>query len=132
MAMEKKNLDSKRIACIYIRLANDNHERELQQQKQLLLDYAEKQRLEVIATYSDIGSGVNYNRKGLAEMQDAAARGKFDVLLVKDLSRLGRDYIKNAKFIDTLKKSNVTVITPFGEVADATTDAMMFMAKYAR
>lgn len=47
-----------------------------------------------IAEYIDDGySGLNFNRPAFQRMIEDAKQGKIDTILVKDLSRLGRDYI---------------------------------------
>ena len=47
-----------------------------------------------VREYIDDGySGTNFNRPAFQDMIEDAKKGKVDVLLVKDLSRLGRDYI---------------------------------------
>ncbi len=52
-----------------------------------------------------------FNRKGLAEMEQAVSESLIDVVLVKDLSRLGRHRTQTALFIDHLRENNVKVIS---------------------
>ncbi len=54
-------------------------------------------------------SGMTFERKGMHQIELAVEDGKVDVLLVKDLSRLGRHRTRTALFIDYLRKNNVKV-----------------------
>lgn len=56
-----------------------------------------------IKEYIDDGySGTNFNRPAFQEMIEDAKKGKIDVLLVKDLSRLGRDYIGVGDYLEQI------------------------------
>lgn len=52
---------------------------------------------------------MTFNRKGLGELEIAVDEGKIDVVLVKDLSRLGRHRTQTELFIDHLRQNNVKV-----------------------
>ncbi len=52
---------------------------------------------------------MTFNRKGLGEIENAVNEGKIDVVLVKDLSRLGRHRTQTELFIDHLRQNNVKV-----------------------
>lgn len=94
-------------------------------QKSILLDYCAAQNYEVYKVYVDDGySGLNFNRPGFQELLTDVENGVINMVLTKDLSRLGRDYImtgyyseiyfesKGARYIaladdfDSLKKNN--------------------------
>jgi DNA invertase Pin-like site-specific DNA recombinase len=54
-------------------------------------------------TYTDDGySGGNFNRPGFRQMVEDARAGIINLVLVKDLSRLGRDYIEVGRYTDIL------------------------------
>lgn len=58
-------------------------------QRQILVDYAEQQGYEIVGESSDDNvSGMTFERKGLAELENPVDEDKVDVVLVKDLSRL--------------------------------------------
>lgn len=99
-------------AWLYYRLSRDEDEEmnSLQNQRQILVDYAEQNGYEIVGeSFDDNVSGVTFNRKGLGELEIAVDEGKIDVVLVKDLSRLGRHRTQTELFIDHLRQNNVKV-----------------------
>lgn len=51
--------------------------------------------------YFDISySGTNFNRPGFEEMVQDMRKGIINCIIVKDLSRLGRDYIETGNYIE--------------------------------
>ena len=82
----------------------------LQNQRQILLEYAEQNGMEVVGeSFDDNVSGMTFTRKGLGQLEEAVSENKIDVVLVKDLSRLGRHRTQTALFIDHLRENNVKV-----------------------
>jgi len=56
-----------------------------------------------VTEYIDDGySGTNFNRPSFRQMIENAKKGMIDVILVKDLSRLGRDYIVTGDYIEQI------------------------------
>ncbi len=101
-------------AWLYYRLSRDEDEEmnSLHNQRQILIDYAEQNGYEVVGeSFDDNVSGMTFNRKGLGELEAALDEDKFDTVLVKDLSRLGRHRTQTALFIDHLRENNVKVIS---------------------
>lgn len=92
---------------IYCRLSNDD-EREgesvsIENQKLLLQRYVREQGWNEIDTYIDDGySGTNFQRPGVQRLIADAKAGKINVILVKDLSRFGRNYIEFGQYTDYL------------------------------
>lgn len=75
-------------AWLYYRLSRDEDEEmnSLYNQRQILVDYAEQQGYEIVGESSDDNvSGMTFDRKGLAKLENAVDEGKVDVVLVKDL-----------------------------------------------
>lgn len=110
---EFKELDKMR-AWLYYRLSRDEDEEmnSLQNQRQILVDYAEQNGYEIVGeSFDDNVSGMTFNRKGLGKLEIAVDEGKIDVVLVKDLSRLGRHRTQTELFIDHLRQNNVKVIS---------------------
>ena len=100
-------------AWLYYRLSRDEDEEmnSLQNQRQILADYAEQNGYEVVGeSFDDNVSGMTFNRKGLGQLEAAVDENKIDTVLVKDLSRLGRHRTQTALFIDHLRENNVKVI----------------------
>lgn len=52
--------------------------------------------------YDDGYTGTNFDRPGFQELLKALESGKADCVIVKDLSRLGRDYIETGKYIERI------------------------------
>lgn len=110
---EFKEVDKMR-AWLYYRLSRDEDEEmnSLQNQRQILVDYAEQNGCEIVGeSFDDNVSGMTFNRKGLGKLEIAVDEGKIDVVLVKDLSRLGRHRTQTELFIDHLRQNNVKVIS---------------------
>lgn len=105
-------------AWLYCRIdaPEDEHGRLKGQQKELE-DYAEQMGFEVVGVSQDTGSGLNFARNGLTEVIEAAAEGKMDVLLIVNLSRLGRDTVKTMDFIRGLDWLGIGLYSPLeGEI----------------
>ncbi len=63
----------------------------------------EKDKFEIVDVFMDNGfTGANMNRPSFIQMVDLIRSGEIDVLIVKDLSRVGRDYIGVGEFINSL------------------------------
>lgn len=72
---------------------------------------------EVHAPIIDIGSGTNFEKSGLEELQELARSGSIDYLYISALDRLGRDSLKTLQILKCLEESDVTVKTIDGEFA---------------
>jgi len=108
----KTNGGIKMKAWLYYRLSRDEDAEmnSLQNQRQILVDYAEQNGYEITGeSFDDNVSGMTFERKGLHQIELAVEDGKIDILLVKDLSRLGRHRTRTALFIDYLRENNVRV-----------------------
>ena len=103
-------------AAIYCRLskddANEGISASIQNQEELLRGYCAEQGWSVAGIFRDDGySGMNQNRPGFQRMLSEIEQGKFDVVLTKDLSRLGRDYADTGKLIgETFPKKRIRYI----------------------
>lgn len=92
---------------IYCRLSNDD-EREgdsvsIENQRLLLQRYVQEQGWNLIDTYIDDGfSGTNFQRPGVQRLIADAKAKRINVILVKDLSRFGRNYIEFGQYTDYL------------------------------
>lgn len=92
-------------AGIYARLSNEaSGEETLETQVCFLKRFVEDQKDMVLAeTYSDFGfTGTNFERPGFTRLMEDAKRGKIDCIVVKDLSRLGRNYIETGNLIENV------------------------------
>lgn len=99
-------------AWLYYRLSRDEDAEmnSLQNQRQILVDYAEKHGHDIVGeSFDDNVSGMTFDRKGLKELDAAVEKGIVELVLVKDLSRLGRHRTQSALFIEHLHMNNVKV-----------------------
>jgi len=91
---------------IYVRLSQeDMREGEslsIENQKKMLTDYVSQQAgWNLVVIYEDDGySGTNFDRPGVRQLLDDAKSGKINLILCKDLSRFGRNYIEVGQYID--------------------------------
>ncbi len=90
---------------IYCRLSNDD-ERDgesvsIENQKLLLQRYVRERGWNEVDTYVDDGySGTNFQRPGVQRLIADAKAGRINVILVKDLSRFGRNYIEFGQYTE--------------------------------
>lgn len=112
------NNQEQKKAWVYCRIdAPEDAHGALKGQKKELMDYAEQMGFEVVGCSEDLGSGMEFDPAGLAEVTKAAGEGKLDVLLVKKLDRLGRDTAKTLEFIRGLEQLGVGLYSPLeGEI----------------
>ena len=92
-------------AALYIRLSKEDESegpsQSVQNQESLLREFVQQHRLNVYDTYVDDGwSGTNFDRPAFQRMiADIEAR-KVNMVITKDLSRLGRDYILTGHYME--------------------------------
>ncbi len=86
-------------AALYCRLSREDGDRaesdSIVNQRHMLEDYcARDEELTVAGIFTDDGAtGTNFERAGFRRMLDGIEAGELDCVIVKDLSRFGRDYI---------------------------------------
>lgn len=98
-------------AGLYLRLSveDENTKKEsdsISNQRRMLMEYAEKNGFLVPSDdyiYADDGyTGTNYDRPDFNRMIADAQSKKINVIIVKDLSRLGRDHIKTGEYMEQI------------------------------
>lgn len=92
-------------AGLYIRLSReddgDSVSESIVNQKSLLEQYVMENNLDVFDIYIDDGySGTNFDRPGFCRMINDIENGKIGIIITKDMSRLGRDYIGTGNLIE--------------------------------
>jgi DNA invertase Pin-like site-specific DNA recombinase len=97
-------------ACGYFRLSREDGDRaesdSIKNQKIFVRDYANKNNLPIIEEYIDDGfTGTNFNRPSFTRLMDDIHQGKINCIIVKDLSRLGRNYIEMGRLISNILPS---------------------------
>ena len=99
---------------LYARLSRDEDSEmnSLNNQRKILIEYAEKNNFTVIGqSWDDNISGMHFNRPGIDEIYNAVENKSIDAVVVKDLSRLGRHRTQTAMFIDYLRQNEVRVLS---------------------
>ena len=99
---EKEDYDmwqSEEITALYLRLSRDDEQQgesnSISNQKNILMKYAKDNRFPNPTFFVDDGfSGTNFNRPGWNSLLEQVETGKVKTIIVKDMSRLGRDYLK--------------------------------------
>ena len=91
--------------AIYCRLSlddgSDGDSSSIHTQKMLLEKYCKDNGYEIYDYYIDDGySGLNYNRTNFQRMLQDIENGKIELVITKDLSRLGRDYIMTGYYTE--------------------------------
>ena len=92
-------------AALYMRLSKDDEGQfessSIQNQRQILIRFAQAEGFQVVEEYVDDGfSGTNFDRPAFQRMLADVDRQRFDLILLKDLSRLGRDYIQTGRYTE--------------------------------
>ena len=100
---------------LYERLSReDERENEsisIENQKAYLEEYATRSGFTNLVHMTDDGwSGTRWDRPGFLRMMDEVERGGVDAILIKDMSRLGRDHLRVGLFLERLRETGVRLI----------------------
>lgn len=92
-------------AALYIRLSKEDESegpsQSVQNQESLLREFVQQHRLSVYDTYVDDGwSGTSFDRPDFQRMIGDIEARKVNMVITKDLSRLGRDYIMTGHYME--------------------------------
>ena len=102
----KLNIDKEYSAGLYIRLSREDDDKttmseSITNQKSLLFQYVKENKLKVYDIYIDDGySGTNFDRPDFNRLLNDIELGKINMVITKDMSRLGRDYIGTGNLIE--------------------------------
>lgn len=105
---------------IYVRLSSEDKIKDgdesnsITNQKELIEYYLKKEKnIKIYDVYADDGyTGTDFNRPGFQRLKEDVYNGKVNTIIVKDLSRLGRDYLGVGELIETLiPKYNIRFIS---------------------
>lgn len=95
----------KYVAGLYFRLSQEDERQgesaSIEHQRTILRKYAEEHGFEIYDEYIDDGiSGTTFDRPQVKRLLDDAKTGIINTIIVKDLSRFGRNYIEVGQYID--------------------------------
>ena len=98
-------MDQQQITALYCRLSNeddlDGESNSIQNQRAILQKFAQDQGFWNIRYFVDDGySGTNFNRPAVKEMLSLVEAGKVGTIIVKDMSRFGRDYLQVGQYTE--------------------------------
>jgi DNA invertase Pin-like site-specific DNA recombinase len=103
-----KQLNSIKITALYERLSRDDElqgeSNSITNQKHFLEDYARKNGFVNIRHFTDGVSGTTFDREGFQSMIAEVEAGNVAVIIVKDMSRFGRDYLKVGFYTEVMFK----------------------------
>lgn len=94
--------------ALYIRLSKEDGDKaesnSISSQREILKEYLKQHPdMELVDVYSDDGySGTNFNRPDFERMMEDVYSGKINCIVVKDLSRFGRNYIEIGNYLDNV------------------------------
>ena len=99
---------------IYIRLSQEDKDKKYESdsesvinQKELLKSYVKNNNFNLSGEYVDDGySGTNFDRPGFQKMLEDIKKKKINCVIVKDLSRFGRDHVMTGYYIETFFPEN--------------------------
>ena len=117
------NEHSKYTAACYCRLSRDDVQDgtsvSIETQKKILDDYCKSNDFNVFDFYCDDGfTGTNFERPNFKRMMSDLNNGAVNMVVVKDLSRLGRNYIETGKLIEETFPENGVRFIAVGDDVD--------------
>ena len=98
---------------IYARLSSNNNEKknesvevQIQMAKKFVEDFNGKQneeRMDIVECYIDLGkTGSHFNREGFRKLMQDIRLGDINCVIVKDLSRFGRNYLEAGDYVEKI------------------------------
>ena len=104
-----------KIALLYERLSRDDELQgesfSIQNQKIMLEDFARRNGYPRFKHFTDDGvSGTRFDRPGFMAMMEEVEDGGVEAIIVKDMSRMGRDYLKVGQVMEILRQRGVRLI----------------------
>jgi DNA invertase Pin-like site-specific DNA recombinase len=103
---EKITINSSRVG-IYTRLSQERKEEwrnksySIEAQIEICQEYINKENMTLVKVYTDYEySGTNFDRPGYIEMMDDVRNGFINCIIIRDLSRLGREHLEMGRLVD--------------------------------
>lgn len=102
---QKKWKNNNYIVALYIRsdIRSDNkmEKKCIKEQRKILMDFVRKNNYEIYDEYVDEGySGTNFNRPNFKRMIKDIKSGKVNMVISKDLNKLGRNYLETYEYLE--------------------------------
>lgn len=106
-----------RNAWIYCRVGSNEHN-SIEMQRDRLIRFANERGFNIAGISQDIGSGLDFSRKGLSETKQAVCLKNADVVLVFNVSRIGRDTLKTTAYMKELNALGAEFLSPTDDIID--------------
>ena len=105
--------------AIYARLSNEDTEHKkkgvsvsIEHQIDILKDYVQSQGWQTPKVfYDDDRTGTNFNRKGFQDMYAEAKKGSINVIIIKDTSRFGRNWVQSGIYFENIEEMGIRFIS---------------------
>ena len=112
-----RDLEAEKWAALYVRLSrdddNEGDSNSIAHQIEILKKYAKDHNITRYKVYKDDGfSGKNFNRPGFQEMLSDIENGLVNTVIVKDISRFGRNYIEVGMYTESAFRSLTCGLSP--------------------
>lgn len=96
-----------KLACMYLRVSKEDGDssksNSIASQRQIIESFTKNNDITIASEYVDDGyTGSNFNRPDFIRMVEDLNKKKFNIIIVKDLSRFGRDYIESGKYLQKI------------------------------
>ena len=113
--MNNRQTGNEKIHILYQRLSREDGDKaeseSIQNQRRILEEYAERNGFVPFINIHDDGySGTNWNRPGWQELIAAVEAGRVQTIIIKNLDRMGRDYLRAGAFREQFRSLNVRLI----------------------
>ena len=104
-----------KICACYERLSRDDElqgeSNSISNQKYLLEEYAKQNGFSNIRHFTDDGySGTRFDRPAFMAMMAEVEQGNINIICLKDMSRMGRDYLKVGQYMELLRQRGIRLI----------------------
>lgn len=88
--LKAANISTERDSVVYARVSTQKQKKDLEKQIQIITEYANKNGYRIDKVYSDVASGLNYDRKSFNELLNLILERKIKNVFIKDKDRLTR------------------------------------------
>jgi predicted site-specific integrase-resolvase len=113
VVIDPSSVDKQRHSVVYSRVSSHDQKKDLVRQEQVLLDYANEHNLSNILSITDLGSGMNYKKKGLTKLIGLIVANKVDKIYVTNRDRLLRF---GFELVESIARQFNTTIVVLNEV----------------
>ena len=112
---KEESMNNDKLTILYERLSHEdgreNESLSIEHQKEYLEEYAARNGFTNVVHRTDDGwSGTRWDRPGFLQIMEDIERGNVGQILIKDMSRLGRDHLRVGLFLEQLRERGVRLI----------------------